>query len=58
MLSDSRNDALRCSIDLMEKEILYFTGRKRAAARSKYLRLLKSCKEEYNLDEPVYLKRR
>jgi hypothetical protein len=57
-LSDSRNEALRCSIELMEKETLYFTGEKRVIARRKYVRLLKSCKGESNLEEPIYLKRR
>jgi len=42
----------------MEKEIVYFTGRKRAVARRKHFRLLKSCKGESNLEEPIYLKRR
>jgi hypothetical protein len=57
ILSESRKEALRCEIDLMEKEILYFTGRKRAVARRKYLKLLRSCGEECKLDEPIYLKR-
>jgi len=57
-LSDSRKEALKCSIDLMEKEIIYFAGRKRAIARRKYFRLLKSCKDECKLEEPIYLKRR
>ena len=56
-MSGSREEALRCEIDLMEKEILYFTGRKRAIARRKYFRLLRLCKEECRLDEPIYLKR-
>jgi hypothetical protein len=42
----------------MEKEILYFAGRKRALARRKYLRLLRLCNEECKLDEPIYLRRR
>lgn len=57
-MSDSRNEALSCSIELMEKETLYFTGRKRAVARRKYFRLLKSCKDGFSLEEPIYLKRR
>jgi hypothetical protein len=58
ILSSSREDAVKCEIDLMEKEILYFTGRKRALARRKYLRLLRLCKEECGLDDSIYLKRR
>jgi hypothetical protein len=41
----------------MEKEILYFTGRKRTRARRKYLRLLRTCGEECKLKEPIYLNR-
>jgi len=41
----------------MEKEILYFTGRKRARARRKYLRLVKNC-EESKLKNPIYLRRK
>ena len=57
MLSKNRSEALKCSIDLMEKETLYFTGRKRARARRKYLRLVRSY-EETKLNEPIYLKRK
>ena len=56
MSKNDRKEALRCEIELMEKEILYFTGRKRA--RSKYLRLLRSCGKECKIDEPIYLERR
>ena len=45
-------------IEIMEKEILYYAGRKRALARRKYFRLLKSCNKEIGLEEPIYLKRR
>jgi hypothetical protein len=45
-------------IEVMEKEILYFTGRKRERARRKYLRLIKSCSKECGLEDPIYLKRR
>ena len=56
-MSNSRNEAVRCTVELMEKEILYFTGRKKAMARRKYLRLLRICGEVCKLDEPIYLKR-
>ena len=52
-----RNDALSCAVDLMEKETLYFTGRKRAIARRKYLRLLKLCGKNCYFGEPVYFDR-
>jgi hypothetical protein len=41
----------------MEKETLYFTGRKRARARRKYLRLVRTY-EENKQNEPMYLKRK
>ena len=44
-------------VGLMEKEILYFTGRKRTIARRRYFRLLKSCNKEVLLEKPTYLKR-
>jgi hypothetical protein len=47
--------AIKLEIELMEKEILYYTGRKRAKAKRKYIRLLKTCKE---LEKPIYLVRR
>ena len=57
-MSSSSKEVLRCEVDLMEKEILYFSGKKRALARRKYLRLLRLCNEECKLDEPIYLRRR
>lgn len=57
MSENDRKEALRYEIEIMEKEIIYFTGRKRARARSKYLRLLRACKKECKLDEPIYLER-
>jgi hypothetical protein len=58
VLSSSSKEALGCEIDLMEKEMLYFTGKKKALARRKYLRLLRLCNEECKLDEPIYLRSR
>ena len=55
--SNNRNQALKCSIFLMEKEILYFTGKKRTYAKKKYLQLIRSCKD-LSLDEPIFLKRK
>ena len=45
-------------IEIMEKEILYYAGRKRVIARKKYLRLIMSCSKEIGLDDPLYLNRR
>ena len=44
-------------IEIMEKEILYYAGRKRVLARRRYFRLLKSCNKEVRLEKPIYLKR-
>ncbi|MBK5134082.1 hypothetical protein JJE00_06610 [Candidatus Bathyarchaeota archaeon] len=44
-------------IEIMEKEILYYAGRKRVLARRRYFRLLKSCNKEVGLEKPIYLKR-
>jgi hypothetical protein len=42
---------------MMEKEILYFKGRKRERAKRAYYRLLKSCGKQCELEDPIYLKR-
>ncbi len=52
-----KEEALKCSIDLMEKEILYFRGKRRFQARRKYLHLLHLCKKACSLEDPVYLNR-
>ena len=44
-------------IEVMEKDIVYLTGRQRVLARRRYFRLLKSCSKECGLDDPIYLKR-
>ena len=55
--SHEREDAIRCQVDLMEKEIIYLKGRRRIAARRAYYRLLQSCVKTCGLNEPIYLKR-
>jgi hypothetical protein len=42
---------------MMEMEILYFKGEKRASAKRAYYRLLLSCGDKCGLDKPIYLKR-
>ena len=56
-MSASRKHALKGSIDLTEKEILCFTGKKRAIARRRYRTILKSCTENCSLEKPNYIKR-
>lgn len=50
-------EALEAEIELMEKEIIYWKGRKRERAKQRYLRLLRSFETNCSLDEPIYLDR-
>ena len=56
MLSNKK-EMLKFEIELMEKEILYFKGKKRERAKRKYYRLLRSCGAACGLEQPIYLKR-
>jgi hypothetical protein len=57
-LSNKQNkEALKAEIELMEKEIVYFKGRKRLRAKQRCFRLLKSCGKNCGLDETVYIDR-
>jgi hypothetical protein len=53
----NRDDAIKCQIDLMEKEIVYLKGWKREKARIAYLKLLLSCGTPCGLEEPIFPKR-
>jgi len=55
--NENKKEELKSKIQLMEKEILYLKGRKRAKGRMEYLRLLKSCGKECGLEEPIYIMR-
>lgn len=57
MSSWNRDVAIKCQVDLMEKEILYFKGDRRRKAKNAYLRHLLSCKY-CDLQKPVYYLRR
>ena len=57
MSNENKKEELKSKIQLMEKEILYLKGRKRAEVRMEYLRLLKSCGKECGLEEPIYIMR-
>ena len=46
---------LKSRIELLEKELLHLKGRERHDVRIEYLRLLKSCGKEVDLEEPIYL---
>ena len=57
MYSNLDKEAIKIQIDFMEKEILYFKGKKRENAKKAYYRLLRSCGKSCSLDEPIYLDR-
>jgi len=57
MSSQKRKDAIKCEVDLMEKEIIYLTGKRRQEARAAYLKLLRSCGKTCEIDESIYLVR-
>jgi hypothetical protein len=52
-----RKEASRLAVSLIEKETVYFTGKKRTLARKKYRALLRVCGKNCQLDEPIYLER-
>lgn len=56
-MSSNNKEALKSQIDLMEKEILYFKGKKREKAKTAYNRLLQLCGHSCSLDEPIFLQR-
>jgi hypothetical protein len=56
-LSPNRKQAIEFEVDMLEKEILYLTGKRRQQARKAYFTLLKSCGKTCGIDKPVYLKR-
>lgn len=57
MMSSQREEAIKFEVDLMEKEIIYLTGRRRQKARKAYFKLLNECGKTCDVDEPVYLAR-
>lgn len=57
MVNNFDADALKAEVSLMEKEIIYFTGRKRLRARRKYLQLLRLCGRNCLLNQPIYINR-
>jgi hypothetical protein len=58
MSQRSKDEAIKCQVDLMEKEIVYFQGLKRNKARKAYLRLLLAYQNQCGLNEPIYLNRK
>ncbi len=56
-VSTKNKEAIKNQIDLMEKEILYFKGKKRQNAKTAYNRLLHLCGHSCSIDEPIFLDR-
>jgi hypothetical protein len=54
----NNQEAIKCQVDLMEKEIIYFRGWKREKARKAYFKLLLSCGTLCELEDPIFLKRK
>lgn len=55
-MSSSKNiEEIKSQIDIMEKEILYFKGKKRENAKKEYYRLLHLCGKSCSIDEPIFL---
>ncbi|UCC58591.1 MAG: hypothetical protein JSW14_01335 [Candidatus Bathyarchaeum sp.] len=57
MSDQIRKEAMKIEIEIMEKEILYLKGKRRARAKRAYYRLLQSCGRTCGLDESIYLMR-
>ena len=57
MSEEYRREALKLAVELIEKETVYFTGKKRALARKKYRKLLRACGKNCQVDEPIYITR-
>ncbi len=58
MTSNSlKKEAIKAEIEFMEKEILYFKGKRRLRAKRAYFKLLRTYGKKCALEEPIYLKR-
>jgi len=57
IIFSERKEAIKFEIEMMEKEILYFKGKRRLRAKRAYYKLLRSCGKTCALDGPIYLKR-
>jgi hypothetical protein len=55
--NDLSKEASKTEIELMEKRIVYLTGRKRIRARQRYLQLLRSCEKNCGMGESIYIDR-
>lgn len=57
MSEKNKSESLKCAIDLMEIETLYFTGKTKAIARRKYHRLLRLCGKRCHYGDSIFLNR-
>lgn len=56
-MSSHNKEAIKIQIDLMEKEIIYFKGKKRENAKKAYKKLLRLCGHSCSIEEPIFLLR-
>ena len=54
---ENRKKAMKLAVTLIEKETVYFTGKRRTLARKKYRTLLRLCEKDFQIDEPIYIER-
>ena len=57
MSEENRKKAIKLAVKLIEKETVYFTGKRRNLARKKYQTLVRLYGKNCQLDEPIYLER-
>ncbi len=57
VILSGKKERIKFEIDQMEKEILYYKGKKRLRAKRAYHRLLQTCGSTCELDKPIYIKR-
>jgi hypothetical protein len=57
LLEENKKEAIKLAVTLIEKETVYFTGKKRHLARKKYRTLLRLCGKDCLFEEPFYLER-
>ena len=57
MPEDDRKAAIKLAVTLIEKETVYFTGKRRTLARKKYRTRIRLCEKDFQIDEPIYIER-
>jgi hypothetical protein len=54
---ENRKKAMKLAVTLIEKETVYFTGKRRTLARKKYRTLIRLCEKDFQIDKPIYIER-